>query len=339
LRFSSAWQRLLEAFDRRTSYNYASLLPLFRGEEDNRRVGIDWRKDYESARAEAREKGRLVLLHFTLEGRPACRAMDEETFAQAEVARAACERFVCVRVDVDARPELFEASIGGRGGLATCILDPEGDVVSALHGFAAPPAFLQFLGRAEAASSAVKAARDALAGAPDDPAKLRALADAYRAGESLRRAEECYRRVIERSAGAPGPDAAVSHERLARLRVLRGKNLEARKHLEEARRIDPEGKVTAVDRLLLTEGLAFAIERKHQDAARVLREALRRFPSSDEADHFSYALGFVLHQDGQDKAALEMLEGALRRFPQSSWLPAVREQIEHIKNPQPDHTH
>ena len=300
-------------------------------------VGVDWRKDYETARAEAREKGRLILLHFHLEGRPLCRTMNEETFAHAEVARVAREKFVSVRVDVDARPELFEATIGGRGGLATCLVDAEGDVISALHGFAGPTAFLQFLDRGTAAWGAVTSAREALAKAPQDPAKLRALGEAYRRADSLKRADECYRRVIEQAAS--GPDAAASHERLARLRVMRGKNLEARKHLEEARRLDPEGRVVAVDRLLLTEGLALAIERKHPEAARVLQDALRRFPSSEEADHLLYALGFVLHQDGQDKPALEAFDAALRRFPQSPWIPAVREQIEHIKNPQPDHTH
>ncbi|HVE40584.1 MAG TPA: thioredoxin family protein [Planctomycetota bacterium] len=297
---------------------------------------IDWRKDYESARAEAREKGRLILLHFYLEGRPVCKTMADETFGHGDVARAAREKFVSVRVDVDARPELFEATIGGRGGLATCVLDGEGDVVSALHGFAAPAAFLRFLDRASASAGAVKAAREAVAKTPGDASALRALGEAYRAGDSLRRAEECYRKVVELG---PGPDAAASHERLARLRVMRGKNLEARRHLEEARRLDPEGKAAATDRLLLTEGLAFAIERKHQDAARVLRDALQRFPSSEETDHLLYALGFVLHQDAQDKAALEILENAQARYPQSTWIPAIKEQIEHIKNPQPDHTH
>jgi hypothetical protein len=302
-------------------------------------VGIDWRKDLDAARAEAKEKGRLILLHFTLEGRPLCRAMDEETFARPEVARVARDRFVCVRVDVDARPEVFEATVGGRGGLATCVLDADGDVVSALHGYAGPEAFLRFLGRAESGSAAVKAARDALAAAPGDPARLLALAEAYRAGDSLRRADEGYRRVVERTAAAPGPETAMSHERLARLRVLRGRNLDARRHLDEARRIDPEGKAVAVDRMLLTEGLALAIERKHPEAARVLREALRRFPSSGETDHVLYALGFVLHQDAQDKPALETFEGLLRRFPQSTWIAPAKEQIEHIKNPQPDHQH
>ncbi|MBI3854951.1 MAG: thioredoxin family protein [Planctomycetes bacterium] len=302
-------------------------------------VGVDWRKDYDTARAEAREKGRLILLHFTLAGRPLCKTMDEETFADAGVARAARERFVSVRVDAEAKPELFEATIGGRGGLASCVVDAGGDVISALHGYAGSKAFLLFLERAEAGLAAVKSAREALARSPNDAALLHGLGEAYRSADSLRRAEECYRQALEQAKPGQEGAAAASHERLARLRVMRGKNLEARKHLEEARRLDPEGRTSAADRLLLTEGLTLAVERKHREAARVLEEALKRFPSSGEADHMTFALGFVLHQDGQDKPALEALEGAAKRFPESSWLPAIREQIEHIRNPRPDHTH
>lgn len=301
-------------------------------------MDVDWRKDVAAARAEAREKGRLLLLHFTMAGRPLCKAMDEETFAHAEVARVAGEKFVAVRVDVDEQPELFETTIGGRGGLATCVLDGEGDVLSAVHGFAAAPAFLRFLQKAEAGREPIRAARETVARSPADAAALYALAELYRGADSLRRADECYRKVVEQKA-APVDAAARSHERLARLRVLRGKNLEARKHLDEARRLDPGGRVTAVDRLLLTEGLALAIERKHRDAARVLEDALRRFPSADEADHLHFALGFVLHQDGQDQPAMAVFERALRQYPASTWLPAIREQMEHIRNPQPDHQH
>jgi len=308
-------------------------------------MGVEWRKDYEAARKEARATGRLILLHFYQAGRPLCQAMDEETFAHAEVARIAGERFVSVRVDVEARPDLFEGTIGGRGGLATCVADGEGDVISALHGYAGPKAFLLFLEKAQAGHAALKSARDDAASAPGNLAKLFALAEAYRISDSPRRSEECYRKVIEQAMFLSILDEAttrafaLSHERLARLKILRGRNLEAREHLVGARRLDPTGRFGSVDRLLLTEALTFAVERKHADAARVLQDALKRFPSSGETDHMLFALGFVLHEGGQDKPALDALETAARRFPESPWLPALREQIEHIRNPQPDHSH
>lgn len=299
--------------------------------------GVDWRGDYDAARAEAREKKRLVVLHFYMPGRPICRAMEEETFAQAEVARAIRERFVGVRLDVEAKPELFEAAIGSRGVLATCVMDPEGDVVSELRGYAGPQAFLKFLEKAESGFAAIRSAREALKAAPGDAAALVALAEAYRASDSPRRADESYRKAID--AGGQGAPAALSHERLARLCVMRGRNVEARTHLDAARKLDPDGKSAAADRLLLTEGLILAVERKNPEAAALLRGALQRFPSSPEADHMLFSLGFVLHQGSQDAEALQALEEAARRFPASPWLPAVKEQIEHIKNPQPDHTH
>ena len=299
--------------------------------------GVDWRTDYTAAVAEAREKGRRLLVHFMMPGRPICRAMDEDTFARPEVVQGVRSKFVAVRLDVEARPDLFEAAIGSRGVLATCVMDPDGDVISELRGYAGPQAFLEFLDKAERGYAAIHAGREALAADPGDPARAFALGEAYRACGSPRRADECYRSAIAR--GASGPAVAASHERLARLQVIRGRNLEARTHLEAARKLDPEGKSAPADRLLLTEGLILAVERKHTEAAAVLREMLKRFPSSEEADHALFSLGFVLHQANQDKAALEALEEASRRFPASPWLAAVKEQIDHIKNPQPDHTH
>lgn len=302
-------------------------------------VGIEWRTDYDAARIEAREKGRLVVLHFILADRPLCKTMADETLAHADVARVARERFVCVRIDVDAKPDLFDATIGGRGGLASCVVDPDGDVVSALHGFAGPEPFRRFLEAAERGYPALAAARAESARSPGDLTRLHALGEAYRKLDSLRRAEACYRKVLDAGATEPRPVLASCHERLARFRILRGRNLEARKHLDAYRALDPQGALPWTDRILLTEGLTLAVERKHPEAARVLRDALQRFPSSEEADHLLFALGFVLHQDRQDKPAMAVFEDALKRFPASSWVGPIREQIEHIRNPKADHTH
>jgi tetratricopeptide (TPR) repeat protein len=305
--------------------------------------GMDWVKDYETARVEARKQNRLILLHFSLAGRPVCKTMDEETFAKAEVLQALGDRYIAVRADIEAESKLFESTIGGRGGLASCVVDATGDVVSARNGYAGPEEFVRFLEKAAAGYGRIQAARQALKNSPAAAGLLLALGEAYRENDSLRRAEDCYQRALESAdlGGLPVEQGtlAICHEWMARFRVQRGKNLEARWHLEAARKLDPEGRSAGKDRLQLTEGLILAVERRHAEAATVLREGIRLYPGSDDLDHMSYALGFVLHQDSQDKPALEALESVVRLYPRSSWVAAAREQIEHIRNPQPDHVH
>jgi tetratricopeptide (TPR) repeat protein len=294
---------------------------------------VAWTRDYEAALAEAKKNDRRVAVHFQIKGRPAGQAMLEETFASAEVARRSAA-FLNVWVDIDARPELFDRLLGGKGALGTCVVDGEGDVVSALPGFAGPNEYVRFLERAEKGYAGLRAAREKSGAGPE---AMLALAEAYREIESPRRAEDCYRKVIE-GGGAAGP-AAVAHERLARYRVMRGKNVDARRHVAEFRRLDPENRTGRADRILLTEGLAFYVERKFDESRRTLEEALAKFPQSPEADHLMVSLGVVLHESGDDKRAMPLFQEMLRRFPDSPWAPEARQRIEHIKNPPPDHTH
>lgn len=281
---------------------------------------VEWTRDVEAALAEAKRADRLVLLHFQLAGRPLCKLMSEETFADAEVGRRSTS-FLRVFVDMAARPELFDATVGGKGALGTAVVDATLDVVSALPGYAGPRDFLRFLDAAEKGWPRLKAARGT--------STPRELGDLYRELRSPRRAEACWREGVEKG-------DLLCHERLARALVLRGKNLDARKHLEAFR---ASGPAKDVDRAALTEGMILALERKHAESARVLDAALKAHPGSAEADQMLLALGFVLHEGGDDKAAIATLRGMLARFPDSPWAAEAKLRIEHIQNPPPDHEH
>lgn len=304
--------------------------------------GIEWRVDVDSARLEARKAGRLLLVYFHLLDRPLCRTMEEEVLSKPEAAQAVGDRFVAVRADIDVHGALLESILGHRAGLATGVLDTDGDVVSARKGYVALPDFVKFLDRAAAGAPRIREAR-AAAAQGRTAGRVLALAEEYRACDSVRRAEQSYLEALE-AAGSPieAPvrgAAAACHDRLARIRIAQGRNLEARKHLEQARALDPEGRSARKDRLLLTEGLTLAVERRHAEAARVLKECVEGQADDEEADHAVYALGFVLHQSNRDAEALRVFEDGLKRFPRSTWAAAMKEQIGHIKNPQPDHTH
>lgn len=292
---------------------------------------IDWKLDPAACLEQAGREGKLVMLHFFMDGRPACAAMEAETLRHPDVVAAARERFVNVKVQVERNPELYQSTVGGRGGLATCVLDSTGDVVSARVGFATAEEFTGFLEKAWAGYGTLKGAREAAKGG--EPERVAALGEAYLALDSRRRAQECFETVLASGKG-PAQTLGQAHERLSRLAVQRGRNVEARNHLVEARRLGG-----AADRLLLTEGMVLTLERKHAEAAKLLEGALLAHPKSGELDGMKYLLGFVLHQIPEDKRALEVLEGLVKDHPGSAWVQAAKEQIGHIRNPQPDHTH
>jgi tetratricopeptide (TPR) repeat protein len=293
---------------------------------------VDWKTDVDAALAAARKEGRLLAVHFWLEGRPLCRTMAEKTFTDPAVASASA-RFVNLKVNVEDRPDLFTGYVGGRGALATAVVDGTGDVVSVLPGFADAARYRAFLERAERGLAGLKAAREACEKSPGDAWARVELGERYFELDSPRRAEECFLKAIE--AGGLRAEAAA-HERLARLRVMRGRNVEAREHLAEARKRDPAGRL---DRILHTEALAFAIERKFSDSVRTASDAVERHPDSPEMDQLLLTLAWSTHEAGADAKALEILEGMLRRFPDSRWAAAARERVEHIRNPPPDHQH
>lgn len=297
--------------------------------------GISWRRDYGTAVAEARASGRLMLVHFQRAGRPLAASMNDETFRDSRVVGRLAERFIAVRLEAEAWRDLFREAVGTAGGLATCVFDADGDVVGVLPGFADAEAFLRFLRRVEEGYPAVKAAREEAARRAGEPGPQLVLGEAYEALGSFRRAEACFRKVLGMACGLL--EAAAAHERLARWAVQRGRNLEAREHLEEYRRRDPDGKGGRADRALLTEALVLSLERRPVEAARRAEEALARHAGSPEADHMLLVAGWSWHEAGQDARAVACLEELRRRFPASPWAARAAERLAHIRNPA--HTH
>jgi hypothetical protein len=85
------------------------------------------------------------------------------------VVRFASENFVSVKVDIQARPDIFDRKVGGRGGLGTCVLDGTGDIVSVLPEYADAERFLDFLRRAVRNYPGLRSARSSQASRPTIP--------------------------------------------------------------------------------------------------------------------------------------------------------------------------
>jgi uncharacterized protein len=106
-------------------------------------MDIEWREWGEEAFARARQSGRPVLLSLTATWCHACHRMDDETWDDPGVASAVMRETVPVRVDADARPDVY-----GRyhlGGLpSTALLTADGDFIRG-GTFLSRPQFFAFL--------------------------------------------------------------------------------------------------------------------------------------------------------------------------------------------------
>ena len=94
---------------------------------------VDWREWGEEAFAEARERDLPVLVSVGYAACHWCHVMEHESFEDAETARLMNERFVCVKVDREERPDVdglyMEAVVAmtGHGGWPmTVFLTPDG---------------------------------------------------------------------------------------------------------------------------------------------------------------------------------------------------------------------
>ena len=93
---------------------------------------VDWRPWGEEAFAEARRRDVPVFVSVGYSTCYWCHVMERESFEDAATARVMNERFVCVKVDREERPDVDELTMGaavtftGRGGWPTSVfLEPE----------------------------------------------------------------------------------------------------------------------------------------------------------------------------------------------------------------------
>jgi tetratricopeptide (TPR) repeat protein len=301
---------------------------------------IAWETRYRDALDKARRQGRLLVVHFMSPDRPLSATMNDETLSRFEVVRTSREGFVNARLDARDDATLFDKLIGGNGLLATAIVDVTEDVVSVLPGFADVRAYLDFLETARTHLARLVELRAAARRLKRDAAAGLALGEEYQALGSPRRAEEEYARVLLLTESSPATASTLlgaCHERRARLLVAAGQTAAARAELDIA--LGDQARALHPDRLLLTHALVLSAERQLSDAARLLSELIQRFASSTEYEQTLFALGSIEHELRDDAAALGHLEQLVRERPSSRWCGPAQQQIDHIRNPAPDHRH
>lgn len=105
---------------------------------------VRW-SDWERAAFErAQDENRIILINVVAEWCHWCHVMEQETYADPEVAALLAEHFVTIRVDSDARPDVAER-YRAWGWPATGILSPAAEPILELRGFRKPAVFAEML--------------------------------------------------------------------------------------------------------------------------------------------------------------------------------------------------
>ncbi|MEX1367742.1 MAG: DUF255 domain-containing protein [Nannocystaceae bacterium] len=101
---------------------------------------LAWASWEPAAFERAAQDDRIILINVVASWCHWCHVMDEETYANPEIAALLAEHFVTIRVDSDARPDVAER-YREWGWPATAFLTPDAQPVLALRGYKNPKTF------------------------------------------------------------------------------------------------------------------------------------------------------------------------------------------------------
>ncbi len=97
-----------------------------------------------AAFAKAKAENRYILIHGAAEWCHWCHVMEETTYRNPEVGKILRDRFVAIRIDVDARPDI-EERYEEWGWPATIILDSESQELAKYRGYVNPEDMIEIL--------------------------------------------------------------------------------------------------------------------------------------------------------------------------------------------------
>jgi uncharacterized protein YyaL (SSP411 family) len=130
----------------------------------------------------ARRERKPILIDCVAEWCHWCHVMDETTYRDPEIGRALASRFVAIRVDIDARPDIAER-YADYGWPATILLSPDARELGKLRGYLSPERLREVLAGIEARGGVPAAASAERRGAAHAPASVTALP--WIAGQAL----------------------------------------------------------------------------------------------------------------------------------------------------------
>lgn len=121
--------------------------------------GVDWQPWSRETFDRAKATGKFLLVDCAAEWCHWCHVMDDTTYKDPRVLDALEQRFVAVKVDIDARPDLAER-YGDWGWPATIVLSPDSLELGKYRGYLPPERLLAIVGQIDAAAAQGPAEND-----------------------------------------------------------------------------------------------------------------------------------------------------------------------------------
>jgi uncharacterized protein YyaL (SSP411 family) len=106
---------------------------------------VEWQPYAPATFARAKAEGKLLLVDGAAEWCHWCHVMDETTYRDPEVGKLIAARFIAVRVDIDARPDLADRW-SDWGWPATIVMAPDGRELGKFRGYLRPERLREVLG-------------------------------------------------------------------------------------------------------------------------------------------------------------------------------------------------
>jgi thioredoxin-related protein len=107
---------------------------------------VQWRTDYNTARKEATEKGRPLLIDFGTENCFWCKKLDLSTFRDPAVVALLNEQFVALKVDAE-REAILTQTLRIQQYPTLVLAGPDGKIIGVLEGYQEAPRLAEQLGK------------------------------------------------------------------------------------------------------------------------------------------------------------------------------------------------
>ena len=128
--------------------------------ERGRKQQFIWSAWSDESFARAKREHRFILLDCAAEWCHWCHVMDETTYLDPDIGKTLNDRFVAIRVDIDARPDLAER-YGAWGWPATVIFSSDAEELGKFRGYLSPEEFKPILANiSQASTKTTRAAAD-----------------------------------------------------------------------------------------------------------------------------------------------------------------------------------